>query len=97
MSIPIALAVEFACLLIAFTGNVIRRWEGLLFLFYYTAYVAYLFLKATDSQLLPLFDNIMLKSVIPATAIVLTITTLQSCRQLRSNSSPLNSEKRSGF
>jgi cation:H+ antiporter len=97
MSIPIALAVEFSCLLIAFTGNVIRRWEGFLFLFYYTAYVTYLFLKATDSQVLPLFNDIMLKSVIPATAIVLVITTVQSCRRLQSNSPHLSSEKRSEF
>jgi cation:H+ antiporter len=83
INIPFALAVEVACLSIAFTGYVISRWEGFLFLFYYIAYVTYLFLKVSHSSALSLFDMVMLKAVIPITAIGLLSATLFAFRTRR--------------
>jgi len=40
--LPVMIAVAFACLPIFFTGYRIDRWEGVLFLCYYAAYVAWL-------------------------------------------------------
>ena len=80
INIPFALAVECFCLPIAFTGYVISRWEGFLFLFYYIAYITYLILRATDSSTLPLFVVVMLKVVIPITILVLSLSTLHAIR-----------------
>ncbi len=41
--IPVMIAV--ACLPVFFTGHVIARWEGVLFLGYYVAYTLYLILN----------------------------------------------------
>lgn len=80
INIPFALAVECFCLPIAFTGYVISRWEGFLFLFYYIAYIAYLILRAIDSNTLPLFIVVMLKVIIPITILVLSLSTLHAIR-----------------
>ena len=48
LDIPIMIAVAVACLPVFFTGHVIARWEGGLFLAYYLAYTAYLILAATN-------------------------------------------------
>jgi cation:H+ antiporter len=64
------IAVAFACLPIFYSGKRIERWEGILFLFYYVAYTAYLILDSVDHAILPLFINIMLV-IIALTAIAL--------------------------
>ena len=42
IDIPFMVAVAVACLPIFFTGHVIMRWEGAIFLLYYVAYTVYL-------------------------------------------------------
>lgn len=69
--LPVMIAVAFACLPIFYSGKRIERWEGVLFLFYYVAYTAYLILDSVDHPFLPLFNKIMLLGVIPITAIAL--------------------------
>lgn len=69
--IPVMIAVAFACLPIFYSGKRIERWEGVLFLFYYVAYTAYLILDSVDHPALPVFVNIMVLGVIPLTAIAL--------------------------
>jgi cation:H+ antiporter len=49
---PVMIAVAIASLPILFSGYKIERWEGILFLAYYVAYTLYLFLNASDHQLL---------------------------------------------
>jgi cation:H+ antiporter len=66
-------AVAVACLPIFFTGYVIARWEGLLFLAYYVAYTVYLVFDATDHALLPNLRNAMLFFVLPLTAVTLVV------------------------
>ena len=46
--IPVMVAVALASLPIFVTGHLIARWEGVVFLGYYVAYVAYLILEATQ-------------------------------------------------
>lgn len=70
---PIMLAASFACLPIFFTGYIIARWEGLLFLGYYVAYTVYLILHATESPALSPFSSIMLSYVVPITVITIII------------------------
>jgi len=72
--IPVMTAVAVACLPIFFTGNVIARWEGFLFLGYYVAYVAYLVLVATQSPSQEAFGRAMMWFVVPLTAVTLGVT-----------------------
>jgi cation:H+ antiporter len=73
--IPVMTAVAIACLPIFFTGNLISRREGVLFVFYYVAYTLYLILSSTQHGSLPMYSNVMLYFVIPITIVTLiTIT-----------------------
>ncbi|QQE64562.1 sodium:calcium antiporter [Leptolyngbya sp. BL0902] len=69
--LPVMVAVAVACIPIFATGNVISRWEGVLFSGYYVAYATYLILRAADHSHLGLFSQIMLLFVIPITVITL--------------------------
>jgi cation:H+ antiporter len=79
--IPVMIAVAVACLPIFLTGNLISRWEGGLFFFYYLAYTTYLVTTATGSQFAdPLRDG-MLFFVIPLTTLTLAVTACHGLRQ----------------
>ncbi|ABU59987.1 calcium/sodium antiporter [Roseiflexus castenholzii] len=69
--LPVMLAVAVACLPIFFTGRLIARWEGWLFLGYYIAYTLYLILAATQHEALPAFSTVMGLFVLPLTALTL--------------------------
>ena len=79
--LPVMVAIAIACLPIFFTGNVIARWEGCLFLSYYLAYTTYLILYATDHDGLSLFSSVMLFFIIPITTVTLVILALNSLRK----------------
>ncbi|MHB1214444.1 MAG: calcium/sodium antiporter [Thiobacillus sp.] len=70
----VMLAVAFACLPILLTGREIARWEGVLFLGYYTAYVLYLILAAQHHDSLPAYSSIMLSYVMPLTVVTLVVS-----------------------
>lgn len=78
--IPIMIAVAFACFPIFFRGF-IGRWEGVVFLAYYVAYVVYLILHATGHGMLPLFKEAMLFFVLPLTGLTLIVLMLQAHRR----------------
>jgi cation:H+ antiporter len=69
----VMIGVALACLPIFFTGHVIARWEGALFLAYYTAYMAYLLLAAQQHDLLDTYGTAMITVVLPLTAITLAV------------------------
>ncbi len=77
---PVLLAASFACLPIFFTGHRIARWEGLLFLGYYAAYIVYLGLHARAHTALPLYSSAMVTFAAPLTFITLAVL---SARQWR--------------
>lgn len=79
--IPVMIAVSVACLPVFFTGNLIARWEGLLFLGYYVAYTVYLVLYSMHHDLLPLFSLVMVSFVIPITVITIAVVTLRHMRR----------------
>ncbi|MGZ8940470.1 MAG: calcium/sodium antiporter [Limisphaerales bacterium] len=78
--IPIMIAVAVACLPIFFTGHLIARWEGALFLGYYIAYTAYLILAAAQHDALPAYNWAMTWFVIPLTMLTLVIITIRAIR-----------------
>lgn len=76
--LPVMIAIAISCLPIFLTGNVIDRWEGLLFVSYYIAYTTYLILRSTEHDSLQIFSKIMLLIVIPITVLTLTILTINN-------------------
>jgi cation:H+ antiporter len=84
--IPVMIVVSVACLPIFFTGNVIARWEGVLFFVYYLAYLLYMLLLAAQHQALPLFNIIMMAFVLPLTVITLAVVGLRALRGARPHS-----------
>ena len=58
--IPIIIGVAVACLPIFATGNVISRWNGVVFLGYYVAYTLAIVLAALQHQAGPTFNQLML-------------------------------------
>ena len=79
--IPVMVAVAIACLPIFFAGNVISRWEGIVFLAYYMAYMAYVILDATNHDSLPIYSGVLATFVIPLTVITLFIIVARELRK----------------
>jgi len=75
--IPLMIAVAIACLPIFFTNGTISRWEGALFLGYYLAYTSYLVFNATQHELLPIFNTVMLYFIIPITVVTIIVVVFQ--------------------
>lgn len=80
-SMLVMLATAIACFPIAFTGRVIARWEGGLFLFFFAAYTAYLYLSAQRGPWLAPFNFAMLGFVLPLTVITLAASFYRSRRK----------------
>lgn len=80
---PVMLAVAVACLPVFFSGLVVARWEGFLFLGYYVAYTGYIILDATGHEAAPLVGLVMLEFVIPITVVTLALILLPSLRRDR--------------
>ncbi|MDP9822946.1 cation:H+ antiporter [Nocardioides massiliensis] len=81
--VPVMIAVALALLPILFTGMVIARWEGGVFLAMYAGYVAYLLLAAAQHDALPAFSTVMLGFVVPLTALTIAVLVVQEIRLLR--------------
>ncbi|MCF6735558.1 calcium/sodium antiporter [Blastococcus sp. KM273129] len=81
--LPVALAVAVALLPVAFTGFVLRRWEGALLVAYYGAYVGYLLLDASGHDALPAFSATMIGFVLPLTGLGLLTLVLYEWRRHR--------------
>jgi cation:H+ antiporter len=79
--IPVMIAVAVACVPIFFTGNIISRWEGLLFLVYYVAYTTYLGFKVTDHDDLSTISTVLLLCVLTSTAVIFALVTSRHIRR----------------
>jgi len=80
---PVMIGVAVACLPIFFTGHVIARWEGALFLAYFFAYTAYLLLAAQQHDLLDTYTAAMTTVVLPLTAVTLAVFVVRHWRERR--------------
>lgn len=79
--IPVMIAAAVACLPIFFTGHVIARWEGGLFLGYFCAYTTYLILSEINPGVTRNFGAIMFGFVVPLTVITLAVTVVRAIRK----------------
>lgn len=82
--LPVMIAVAIACLPIFYTGNLIARWEGGLFVAYYIAYVIYILFDAAQHDALPLYSATMALFVLPLTALGLLFALVRELRLRRS-------------
>lgn len=80
VDLPIMIAVSVAALPILFTGYVIARWEGALFLGFYGAYMLYLVMRATDHHAVDDLRVAMVGFVLPLTAVTLAVLAARSAR-----------------
>ncbi|CAN5766548.1 calcium/sodium antiporter [soil metagenome] len=71
--IPVMTVVAVACLPLFFTGHLIRRWEGALFLAFGAAYTAYLVLDATQHPFRDGLADAMVWFVLPLTGLTLVL------------------------
>ncbi len=78
--LPVMIAVALACLPVFFTGNLIARWEGGVFLAYYAAYTTYLLLAAQQHDALSTFGFAMSTVVLPLTALTLIVVSWRAWR-----------------
>ncbi|MDA0302686.1 MAG: calcium/sodium antiporter [Chloroflexi bacterium] len=81
--IPIMVGVALACLPVFFAGYIITRWNGLLFVGMYVAYLGYLYLNATGHAALGTFTAVMVWGVVPLVAVVLAVAALRAVREGR--------------
>ena len=81
--VPVMLAAALVCLPVFFTGGRISRWEGVLLLGYYAAYVAYLVLGASSHESLGAFSAAMVFFVLPGTVLGIAVSVFWAVRPRR--------------
>ena len=74
------IAVAVAALPVFFSGYLIARWEGLVFLGYYVVYTAYLVLQSAEHHLLDELGAALLWFVPPLTALTLAVALVRAPR-----------------
>jgi len=79
--LPVMIAVAVACLPIFFRGQKLERWEGIVFLFYYCSYTAYLILASKESASLDIFRVAMVWFTIPLTILTFGIVMIRDFKR----------------
>jgi cation:H+ antiporter len=79
----VMLAVALACLPVFMTGREIARWEGGVFVLYYSAYVTYLILAAQQHDALGAYSAAMLGFVLPLTVVTLIVVLIRRAPSAR--------------
>ncbi len=75
LDLPLMLATAVVLLPLAFTGFIVARWEGTLFMLLYIAYTLYLVLASTQHDAADGFTTVMLWFVLPLVAVTLIVVT----------------------
>lgn len=78
LDIPVMIAVAVACMPIFYSGKLIDRWEGFLFLWSYVGYLAYLVFKATSHGNAEGFNSVMVLFALPLVAVTLVVITARA-------------------
>jgi cation:H+ antiporter len=84
----VMLAAAIACLPILFSGHLIARWEGAMFLGYYCAYTAFLILASAEHDAVDEFATVMQWVVLPITAATLLAITMRELRRRKQGIRP---------
>jgi cation:H+ antiporter len=86
LDLPLMVAAAVALLPIAFTGFVVARWEGSLFVALYVAYLLFVVLAATEHDAAAGFTTVMLWFVLPLVAMTIIAVTAYEIGILRERS-----------
>ncbi len=86
LDIPVLLAAAIACLPIVVWDYKLDRWEGIIFVLYYIAYLLFLTLDATGHEAKELFTSVLVLFVMPLT--VLTAGVVISRQRQNTRRSP---------
>ncbi len=86
LDIPVLLAAAIACLPIVVWDHKLDRWEGIIFVLYYVAYLLFLTLDATGHEAKELFTSVLVLFVMPLT--VLTAGVVISRQRQNTRRSP---------
>ncbi len=78
---PVMIAAALACWPVFYRGFNISRWEGLVFIGYYVAYLSYLILTSTWIEVMPVANSAMLFFVLPMTLLTLGVVLWQGIRK----------------
>lgn len=78
--IPVMIAVAIACLPIFFTGNLLARWEGALFLALYVGYTVYLVMAAQQHDALSTYGLVLGTIVLPLCVLTVGVITWREWR-----------------
>jgi len=71
----VLIAASILCVPIFYTGYKIVRWEGAMFLFFYFAYLFYLYLSSADHDFLTVFVNMLIYFIIPVVILAILLNT----------------------
>ncbi len=80
LDIPVMIAVAVACLPIFAYDFSLRRWEGVLFLLYYAAYLTWLGLDASDSALADPYAVAVLGFLVPLGVVTIAVIAWRNWR-----------------
>jgi cation:H+ antiporter len=83
VDMPVMIAAAIACLPLFATGYVLERWEGAVFFGFYTAYVSWLVLDATDHGLRDSYRSAMLLFVLPLVVLTMAVILGREWRRRR--------------
>jgi cation:H+ antiporter len=78
IDIPVMIVVSVACLPIFFSEGIISRWEGLLFFGYYIVYTAFVIMKSSYHDMMPLFGLVFKLIIVPITLLTLLLISWQA-------------------
>jgi len=81
LDIPVMIAVSIACLPVFFTGHVIARWEGGVFVGCFLAYTGYSVLSAGHPDVTRTYGAVMLGLVVPLTVLTLCVSVVRALRR----------------
>jgi len=83
--IPFMIAISVACLPIFFTGHIISRWEGVLFLLYYFFYTSFLVFTSSRPVFLEKYSIALFYFAFPIIVLTLFIISSRAIRYKKKN------------
>jgi len=79
--IPVMTIVLFACLPVFFAGRAIRRWEGVMFLFFFVIYLANLVLEEIQDERVLTFQNAVVWFIAPLAIVTVAVSVWREFRK----------------
>jgi cation:H+ antiporter len=92
VDLPLMVAAAVACMPILYTRLQVDRWEGLLLLGFYVAYLIYLWLVSFDESAAGPYGQVLILGAVPTAGVVLGWTAYREWTRSRAGTKPLRTE-----